>query len=261
MKNVSLTIAPALAATWVLLSFASPMSAQELNLGPIIDPGIAGQAAAQRQIAEQEYKSATGHSWHGSTENTRTKPARGSRSGTNGQVVSGSTRFRPNMAARRRLVATWTAKTRAASPQIAANLKRDLAGREPIATIGTNIARFGLRTDDVADVMAIYLVSSWQATRGQVEDPSLASVRATRAQMQQVLLANRTFASSSNATKQQLADALLLQMVVDDQSVRIAKGNPAQMLRAQSSVRQSVLRTLKIDLSKLKLTNQGLRFS
>ena len=109
--------------------------------------------------------------------------------------------------------------------------------------------------------MASYLVSSWQATRGYINDPSLASVRATLAQMQQVLLANRTFASSSNATKQQLADALLLQMVVDDQSIRIAKGNRAQMLRAQSSVRQSVLRFLKIDLSKLKLTDRGLRLS
>ncbi len=63
MNKSSFSLALALAASWGFLSVTPPFSAQELNLGPIIAPGIAGQAAAQRQIAEQEYKLVTGHTW------------------------------------------------------------------------------------------------------------------------------------------------------------------------------------------------------
>ncbi len=249
MKS-SLFVAVALTVAWNGASLTVPASAQELNLGPIIDPMVGAHAAAQQAVIDDINKGGAG-----------SKGGRGSRPGTRGSrpVSGGSTRYRPNLAVRRRTVATWMAKTRAANPQIAANLQRDLRGRDPIVAISSNIGRYGLRTDDLADVVAVYLVSSWQGMRGELNDPPLAPVRAARAQMHRVLLSNRRFTSASNATKQQLADALLLQMVVDTESVRLAKGNPAQMARAQSSIRQNVIRVLKIDLSKMKLTNQGLR--
>ena len=253
MKKSFLVVAVALT---VGLNIAVPTRAlaQELNLGPIIDPSVGAHAAAQQHVIEDMQKRGGG----------RSKNRSGRRKGAGKRrvarpVASGSTRFRPDLAARRRTVAAWTTRTRAANPQIAANLKRDLAGRDPIVAIGSNLARYGLRTDDLADVTAVYLVSSWEGMRGKLDDPSYASVRATRAQMHRALLSNRRVASASNATKQQLADALLLQMVVDDQSVRVAKGNAARMTSAKNAIRQNVLRTLKVDLAKMKLTDRGLQ--
>lgn len=251
MKS-SLFVAVALTVAWNAASLIAPASAQELNLGPMIDPMVGAHAAAQQAVIDDINKKGGAGSKGG--RGSRPGKVRGSR-----PVSGGSTRYRPNLSVRRRTVATWMAKTRAANPQIAANLKRDLRGRDPIVAISSNIGRYGLRTDDLADVVAVYLVSSWQGMRGEVNDPPLAPMRAARAQIHRVLSSNRRFASASNATKQQLAESLLLQMVVDDQSVRLAKGNPAQMARAQSSIRQNVIRVLKIDLAKMKLTNQGLR--
>ena len=249
MKS-SLFVAVALTVAWNAASLTAPASAQELNLGPIIDPAIVGGIAAQQAVIDDINKGGAG-----------SKGGRGSRPGTRGSrpASGGSTRYRPNLAVRRRTVANWMAKTRAANPQVAANLQRDLRGRDPIAALSANIGRYGLRTDDLADVMAVYLVSSWQGIRGEMNDPPLAPVRAARAQMHRVLLSNRRFSSASNATKQQLADALLLQMVVDDQSLRVAKGNPALIARTKNTIRQNTLSVFKIDLSKMKLTNQGFR--
>ena len=254
MKKASFVVAAALTVAWNVTPLTTPASAQDFGVGPMIDFSVGAHAAAQQHVIEDMNKRDTGRSPRGAGRGSRVVKGRGSST-----RLRGSTRFRPNLAARRRMVATWTAQTRAANPRIAANLKRDLAGRDPIVALSSNIARYGLRTDDVADVVTVYLVSSWQGIRGDFADPPLAPVRAARAQMRQVLLSNPRFASAPNAVKQQMAEALLLQMVVDSQSVLVARGNPAQMTRARNTIRQNAIRTLKVDLAKMKLTNQGFR--
>ena len=183
-----------------------------------------------------------------------TRGVRGSR-----PVLRGSTRFKTNSATRRNLLANLVARTRAANPQSGAALERDFAKGDPIAAIAPALARYGIRTDDVADTMAVYLISAYYGVRGSNQDPSPASLRATRDQMRRALLSNRAFVSASNAAKQQMSDALLIQVMFDDRMLSGAKGNPARMASVKSAIRQNALQTFKLDLSKLKLTSQGLR--
>ena len=170
----------------------------------------------------------------------------------------GSTRFRTSSATRRSLLASMVSKARAANPTAATALQRDFAKGDPIAAIAPVLARYGLRTDDVADSMAAYLVSSWYGVRGSNQNPTRAQVLATRNQMRRGLLLNPKFAAVSDATKQQLSDALLLQVMFNDRIITSAKTNPAQMASAKNSIRQGALAMFKVDLTKAKLTSNGL---
>lgn len=171
----------------------------------------------------------------------------------------GSTRFVPSSAARKRTLAGIVAKARTTNPQAAAALERDFAKGDPVVAIAPGLARYGLHTDDVADAMTAYLVSAWYGVRGSNEDPPRDKVRAVREQMQRVLLSTPSFGASSNATKQQMSDSLLLQLMVTERLVSSAKGDAANMDAVKNTIRQSVLKTLKIDMTKAELTSKGLQ--
>ena len=250
MKKTSLFVAAALTIVGSVAPTLIPSaSAQELNLGPIIDPMIAGNAAAQRQIAEEAYKRETGHS-----PNARPKSSQAKKK----PVLHGSTRFKSSFAVRKRNLAQFVAKMRSADPQSAASLERAFAKSDPIAAIAPALRRYDLRTDDVADAAAAYLATAWYAVRGRNDDPSKSQVKGLREQMRRAMLSLPEFASASDATKQQLAEAMLVQTMIADASITAAKAKPALMAKTKAAINQGARNMFHLDLSKLKLTNQGL---
>lgn len=261
MKKSSFIVAIALTVAWSTVApLTTPVSAQDdfsavYGMDSTTGFNVLTNSMLTNQAFDRQFKNyyaerSKGRGGRGS------RTVRGSGSRT---ALRGSTRFRPSLVARQRTLATIVAKARATNPQGAAALQRDFAKGDPIVAIAPALARYGLRTDDVADAMAAYLVSAWYGVRGSNQNPSRSSLRATRDQMRQVLLSNPAFASSSNATKQQMSDVLLLQTMVTDRLLTSAKGKPAQMARTQRAIRQGAFNTFKLDLSKMKLTASGLR--
>ena len=232
----------------VITSLAPSASAQELNLGPIIDPMIAGNAAAQRQIAEEQYKKETGRSPRApvSAPQKSTRP-------------QGSTRFKSNFAVRKRNLAQFVAKIRADDPKSAASLQSAFAKSDPIAAIAPALRRYGLRTDDVADAAAAYVVTAWYGVRGRNDDPPRSQVKGVREQMRRTMLSIPSFARASDATKQQLAEAMFVQMMIADAAVTAAKGKPALMAKTKAAINRGARSTLHLDLTKFKLTDKGLQ--
>lgn len=229
--------------------------AQELNLGPLIDPSVGAHAAAQQAVIDDINKGRKARPQGGRVRGTRAVKERGSRS-----VSSGSTRFVVSRTTRKQLLTNWVARARAVDPKGAVKFEQLLAARDPIDALKPIMAqRYGLRPDDVADAMAVYLTSAWYGARGSNQNAPRSLVRATRAQMHRALLSNPKFASASNATKQNLAESLLIQVYEDDAAITRGKKNPAEMARAKSIIRQVALKTFKLDMTKLKLTSQGLR--
>ena len=64
---------------------------------------------------------------------------------------------------------------------------------------------------------------------------------------------------ASDATKQRVAEGVLLQAVLFDAFVTVSKGKPAQMTTIKGVINGNVRSAFHLDLSKLKLTNNGLR--
>lgn len=174
-------------------------------------------------------------------------------------VLHGTTRFRVSRATRRRMAKAWIARRRAVDPKGTAGLERQLAGRGLLEAVQPQIAKYGLRTDDLADSMAVYLVAAWYGSRGSQQDPPRELLLATRSQMRAAMLLNPKFASVSDATKQQLADSLLIQTIEDNGYLNAGKKSPAEMAQAKKLIRQGALKNFQLDMLKLNLTSRGLR--
>lgn len=236
---------------WIFsaLLFVSTTAARAQDSGAAMDMTGMGIYAMEDAIKESAQSAAGAHHHKGTKANTTHKRP----------VLSGSTRFRSNFAMRKHNLAQFVAKMRAVDPQGAASLQRTFAKGDPIATIAPGLRRYGLRTDDVADAAAAYLVSAWYGVRGRNDDPPLTQVRGVREQMRRVMLLVPAFVSASDAAKQQMAEAMLLQTMIADALVTSAKGKPAQMAKVKAAIGQGARNSFHLDLAKMKLTDSGLR--
>ena len=248
MKKISLFVAAALCAAVCVPTVRAQ------DLGGALDPVMLGQglvlSSTMHAHAERDAARLKGKRGQGS----RVVRGSGSR-----PAPRGSTRFRPSLAARRSVLARLVAKTRAVDPQAATRLQNSLGGADPIAPLMPTLARYGLRADDAADAMALYLTVAWYGSRGLDQDPPPHLVRAVRAQMRNALPTLPAFARASNAAKQQMADAMWIQTLVAASSLGAAKGQPALMAQTKSAIRQGAMKAFKLDMTRLKLTSQGLR--
>ena len=192
------------------------------------------------------------------------KKGRGSQKGlgaSNRRPSLVKTSYRPSAAVRKRNFARFVAKSRAVDPQGAVQLEQALASGNIIAEMGKAIAPLGLKTNDVADAMALYLVSAWGGVRGRNDNPTRAQCLAVRRQI--VVAAQNTpqFAATTDAQKQELAEAMFIQAVMLDQAVTYAKDNPQMMDKLKAAIAQGAKRTFGLDLRRVQLTDAGVRLT
>ena len=253
MKKATLFVAVALGAA----VFVRPASAQ-------FDLQISSDFMTQTALGNVMVASMNGHAERDAAR-LRGKNRRGVRTSGGGSrsVTRGtsqvSTRFRPSLAARQSVLARMVAQTRARDSAAADRLQGFLGGGDPIAPLKPTLARYGLRADDAADATALYLVVAWYGSRGLDKEPPSNLVRAVRTQVKSALPTLPAFARASNAAKQQMGDSMWIQTLVAASSINAAKGKPALMNQTKSAIRQGTMKAFKLDMTKLKLTNQGLR--
>lgn len=167
-------------------------------------------------------------------------------------------RFRVSPEVRRRGYASFVAKSRAADPAGAAELERILAN-DPIPAIGAQIAAIGLRTDNVADAMAVYVMEAWEVVSGQLLAPSRARAQAVRRQMTHAIGFTPAFVDASDAEKQVLAEAMLVQAaLIANAAIGARQNGPEQLALVRAAVTKGARATLGFDLAGMTLTDRGL---
>ncbi|MEL6465200.1 MAG: DUF6683 family protein [Pseudomonadota bacterium] len=143
-------------------------------------------------------------------------------------------------------------------PQAKEGLKQ-LVQAQPtiIQDIGNALrARYGLNPHDLSDVFATWWISAWQITHGVNDNPSVATAQAVSEQVHAAFLDTSDFENLSEAQRQQIAEALLLQALLMSETASANRNNPA----AQTAIAQGVARSALqngIDLSLFTLTQDG----
>ena len=145
--------------------------------------------------------------------------------------------------------------TRRADPAGAKDLAATLAS-DPIATMAPELAKIGLRTNDVADAYAVYWVEAWEAVHGQNGHSSRETAQVVRAQVAAAMMTTLQLAHASDAQKQELADALLVQALLIGAAREQAGSDPLKLRQIATSVRQGAKAT-GLDLEAMRLTRQG----
>lgn len=166
--------------------------------------------------------------------------------------------FRQSAAVRKNYVADFTAKMKAADAKDGAGMQQIFAKQNLFAMVGSKMSKYGLRTNNIADPLAMYIVTAWQGVRGRDSAPNKAQLLGVRSQIARNLAKVPSLNRLSDAEKQQWADSLLIQTFITDLAVKHAKKNPGLMAQSKADITSAARRNIGFDLNVMKLTNEGL---
>jgi hypothetical protein len=128
--------------------------------------------------------------------------------------------------------------------------------RDVVAMMETPLRNLGLRVDNVADAYAVWWVAAWKVANGRDDMLTRAQAQAVRAQAAQSIASNRQFQLATDAQKQEVAEALIVQAVVLDMAQNAASANPENKRKLQAGVRKGALAT-GVDVDAFILTPTG----
>ena len=164
--------------------------------------------------------------------------------------------YSASAAVRKNNLSNFVKKTRAVDPEGASKMEAMFASADVIGAIGEGIAPFGLRTNNVADAYTVYWTNAWLGSRGRNDTLSKQQIAAVRNQAANALLTTPAFSSASNAQKQEMSEALLVQAALIEAYVDNAKSDPALMKKVKAAIAQGA-KGMGLDLYKMTLTSDG----
>jgi hypothetical protein len=164
--------------------------------------------------------------------------------------------YAPSAARRREFLKSVVVKMRTTDPKTAGDLEKLFASKDIFAEMGKVMAPYGLRTDNVADAYTMWWVASWHASRAKEIAPNRAQFLAVKAQASRALGGVLKSSRVTDATKQQLAEACLIQALLIDAALEHAKGDQGRLREIARHVNQGA-RTSGLNLETMELTPKG----
>lgn len=165
--------------------------------------------------------------------------------------------FTSSIRQRRANYASFVERSRRADPAGAAELAETL-NMDPIAMIAPELAKNGLRIDNVADAYTVYSVEAWEAVHGVKSDSTREIAQAVRLQAAEAILATPGLTAATDAQKQELAESLIVQAFLIAGSREQAGGDRAKLDAIGAAVKQGA-QAMGLDLRTMTLTPDGFR--
>lgn len=165
--------------------------------------------------------------------------------------------FKPSSAVSEKSKETFFATLRSADPQSARQMEARFSKVNLHQTLSQAMAEHGLRADNVADAMTVWMVNLWKGANGQLEDPSPIQIRAIRAQMVDALRASPALATAKDAQKQELAEGLVLNAALVGAMASDPGAQSGPMRTAMQKAMTRVGANMGMDLRAMRITNEG----
>lgn len=229
---------------------APPAAAQDFYIPPLIDNvgmgNIAIGAAAQAH-AEQ----------------TMNKRGQDNVRGFNGDIPSTTPNltanvdvlYRPSPARTQQNLRSFIAKT--SDPAARANLEQMFAAQPSLMDdINSAMRGYGFDPLNTADAYAAWWINVWGISQKLNIEPDAATVAAVKQQARNAFAATPDFAKTSDAERQEYAEALLLQAAMLGSAYEQMKGDPGQLQQLAEAARQGA-KASGLDLSNMTLTPNG----
>jgi hypothetical protein len=164
--------------------------------------------------------------------------------------------FRSSATNRRANLARFVKKSRMVDPAGAAQMEQMFASMDVIEAMRAPLSAYGFRIDNVADAYAAYWMNAWAAAHGDTSESSRTTAQAVKAQSARALAAAPEFQSANDATKQEFAEALLVQAAMISATVDTYKNDPNMMRQIGAAVRKGA-KASGLDLDAMTLTDEG----
>jgi hypothetical protein len=220
-------------------------TAQDLQLGPALNIGTLGVTVAQGEATKQMF---------GRYARPGSSPSSKARSSRANAAALG---YRPSATVRRRVLDAFIGVVTRDDPKTEAAVRREIAREDPMTKLNAELRSHGLRPNNFADGMAMYLVQAWYGAHGKVASGS-AVYKAVARQAASVFGANPALVRASDATKQEASEGMVLYAALFKDAVVQAKKSPATLAKVKSAIATHARNSLGFDLAALRLGPNGL---
>jgi Caspase domain len=221
---------------------AAPASRQKSSL-PASDPGLLGSAAGAMPDLGAAFSAPTGQIEPGA-----------------GATAASRFAFLPSPELRKRHTANFLAQIRATNAQVATLLEAQFALQDMFAATDKAVAKYGLKSDNLADAMTILIDTLRDAASGESSEPTKTQALAVRNQMALILLATPESANATPAKKQEMADTMILTALLMSFAQESAKASgPASLKQFADSVAETGKKDFGIDFRRIRITDDGYR--
>jgi hypothetical protein len=205
-----------------LISAAAPSSAQMFG-------NLTSNLSMNRMLLQPVVTQAN-RVMNESTSPVRSQNSSPSRSNT-------SVMFDPSIARRKANLSHFVEKTRATDPTGAAKMAQIFASTDIIGLIDQKMqSTYGMRANNVADAYAVWWTSAWMGAQGRSDDPTQGQMAMVKRQTTNALAATPEFASATDAGKQELAEALLVQAALIGDTIDTYRSDPAMLAKARAAI-------------------------
>lgn len=167
-------------------------------------------------------------------------------------------RFSADQGRRTENMQDFVNRVRGSDPEGAAQLEEIFASADVMGMIASAMTSVGLDANNVADAYTVWWISAYQASQGSVTTPIRARYQAVRQQSENALLSSTYLINATDADKQQLAEAYLVQAALVDSSVAEMQSTPQHLDALKAAVKQGAM-TSGLDLDRMVLTDDGFR--
>jgi hypothetical protein len=167
-----------------------------------------------------------------------------------------STIYTPSAPRTRTNLHNFVKRTRPHDPAGAAQMEQLFASVDIIGEFGKVMGRVGLNKNNAADAFAVYWINAWSAARGESSAPSAEMAQAVAAQASLGLLQSPEFVNATEAQKQEMAEALMIQAALIDAAIELAASDNAQLQAVADAVKQGAAAS-GLDLDAMTLTEEG----
>jgi hypothetical protein len=157
---------------------------------------------------------------------------------------------------RKQYLTQFLTTIRANNSAVARDIENILLSTDAIDRLRSKMKSAGLKSNNIADVYAVYWTKAWLGSRGRNKDLSALQIIAVRNQVAKAMLSNPALLAKTDAQKQELAEALFIQSALIPAFIESTKSDPVQLAQTKIAIAQGA-KGFGLDLDKVNLTSQG----
>ena len=147
----------------------------------------------------------------------------------------------------------------ASNPAAANDFRQAMRQTDLFKDMATELQKYGLRVDNVADAYAVYWINAWEAVNGVYTAGSKKQAQSVKVQVARAMLASGALNKATDAQKQQLAEELLIQGFLISAANETVQGDLDGQIALAEGVDANA-RQLGLDLTRMRLTEDGFAF-
>jgi hypothetical protein len=165
--------------------------------------------------------------------------------------------YKASASRRRANLATFIEKSRNGDPLGAEKMAALFDSTDIIDMIDQRMRQvYGMRADNVADAYAVWWTSAWMGSKGRSDDLTPGQMAMVKRQAANALAATPEFAAATDAAKQEMAEAVLIQAAMIGDAIDTYKTDPAMFAKTKAAIAKGA-KGMGLDLDSMTLSDQG----